>query len=116
MKKICLLALCLVVTSFMVTGCGPGVSEDMPITEVKQEARAMDVNQLKSMVGKYQQVIVSKKPVLEKLKTKLKAIPITQLMSEEAGALKKDMGDVVQSIKALTDRMKIYLVEFNKRK
>ncbi|MFH1665122.1 MAG: hypothetical protein ABIA77_03135 [Candidatus Omnitrophota bacterium] len=115
MKKVSLLAICLVVTALMVSGCGPGISEDKPVAEVKQEAQTMDANQLKSMAAKYQQAIDAKKPGIDALQAKLKEIPLTQMMGAEAGAIRKEIENVTTSIKALTDRMKVYLDELNKK-
>ena len=111
MRKVFTLAIYPIVAALMLTGCGSGASADKPIAEVKQEAQKMDVTQLKSMVEKYQQAIEAKKPEIAKLQNKLKEIPIAQLMGDEAKAIKGEIGQITASIKALTDRMKIYASE-----
>ncbi|MBU1084048.1 MAG: hypothetical protein KKG84_03030 [Candidatus Omnitrophica bacterium] len=115
MKKVCILAVSLAVTALMISGCGGGASETKPIATVKQEAQTMNTSQLKSMVAKYQQAIEAKKPAIQKLQAKLKAIPVAQMMGEDAAAIKKEIGNVTASIKALSDRMRAYLAELNKK-
>ena len=108
MKKICMIAICAIITALMVSGCGSSLSEDKPIVEVKQEAQTMDVGQLKTIVEKYQKAIEAKKPELQKLQAKLKEIPITEIMGKDAVSIKGEITALSSSIKALTDRMKVY--------
>jgi len=111
MKKVCMLAVCVVAMALMVTGCGSGVSDNKPVAEVKTEAKTMDATQLKSIVEKYQQAIAAKQPQIEKLKTQLKAIPISQLMGDDAKAIQTEIAKITESVKALTDRMRVYAAE-----
>ena len=113
MKKVCSVILCLVVTALMVSGCGSSVSETKPVAEVKEEAKAMDTSQLQSMVAKYQKAIEAKKPQITKLQNKLKQIPISQLMGEDAKAIKADISQITASIRSLNERMRIYAAELN---
>ena len=115
MKKTCVVIIFSVVTALMVAGCGSGVSDNEPIVEVKQEAKAMDASQLKDVIAKYQQAIESKKPQIVKLQNSLKAIPMDQLMGKEAKAIREEMGQITSSIKALTERMKIYAIELSRK-
>lgn len=110
MKKTLSLVMCLMLMAAFVTGCG-GADETKPIAEVKTEAKAMDVNQLQSMVAEYQKAIEAKKPQLEELQAKLKEIPFNEMMGPEAKALQGDIADVTNSIKALTDRLNVYVSE-----
>ena len=97
---------------FVLAGCG-GVSEDRPIAEVKAEAAKMASKDLQAMVDKYKKAIESKNEALKKLKDKLSKVPVTEIMADEAKALKGDIDGVAKSIKALSDRLNVYVRELN---
>ena len=103
--------LAVLMAGFFATGCGSKVSEDKPIATVKTEAQAMSVSQLQGMVENYKKVISVKQTEIQALQEKIKAIPITQLLGEEAKTLKDDISKIAVSVKALTDRMAIYAQE-----
>lgn len=102
--------------SLMLAGCSGGVSENKPISEVKEEAQEMAIDQLKSVVAKYQKALESKKTEIKALKEKLKKIPVVEILGEEAKKIKTDTGDIVTSMKALKARLNIYLRELNRKK
>jgi hypothetical protein len=102
-----LLALC----SLVVLGCGKGgqeADEAKPISEVKAEAEKMDTNQLRAMAMTYKEAIVAKKNEIEKVTAKLKEIPLTEMIGEEAKALKADIAKLNESITALKARFDVY--------
>ena len=115
MRKIAIMILPVLLLSFMITGCGGGVSEDKPLSEVTKDAQAMSAAQLKSMVSKYQAAIESKKTEISKLTTEIQKIPIAQAMGEEAKKLRNDMQKVSSSVKALADRLNVYAQELKKK-
>ena len=94
--------------SLIATGCGGGVNEDKPISEVKEEAQKMAVDQLKSVVAKYQKAVESKKTEINALKEKLKEIPVVEMLGDEAKKIKTEITSVTKSINALTQRLKVY--------
>jgi len=102
--------MCLLLALWLVTltGCGKKADETKPIAEVKAEAEKMDLGQLKSMAMKYKDMIEAKKADVEKLTAKLKGIPITKMLDEEAKQLKSKIGDLQKSISALQVRFEIY--------
>ncbi|MCK4947936.1 MAG: hypothetical protein KAS46_06150 [Candidatus Aureabacteria bacterium] len=108
MQKIAKILLPVVLIGLVLTGCGGGVSEDKPITEVKTEAQAMSVDQLKATVAKYQEAIASKKDVISKLTAALQKIPVTQTLGDEAKKLKGDISNITSAIRALKERLDIY--------
>lgn len=108
MKGIARILLPVVLISFILSGCGGGASENKPISEVRTEAQAMSVDQLKATVSKYQAAIESKKVEISKLTAAIKKIPMAQMLGDEATKLKGDMQSVSASIRALTDRLNIY--------
>jgi len=97
-----------VLVGLMISGCGAGLSENKPIAEVKSEAKAMSVEQLKATVAKYQEVIQSKNSEIKQLAAKLKTIPIAKMMGEEAGKIKTEIQNITTSVKALSERLNVY--------
>ena len=100
----CLIALCL----FAILGCGKKADENKPISEVKAEAEKMDTDGLRAMAMAYQKAIAAKNSEVEKLATKLKDIPATELLGNEAKELKADIENINQSLSALTERFEVY--------
>jgi len=89
-------------------GCGKKADENKPISEVKAEAEKMDTDGLRDMAMVYQKSIAAKKGELEKLTAKLKDIPVTEMMGEEAKALKADVDNLNKSLSALKERFEVY--------
>lgn len=110
MKKV----LAVLLMAVVLVGCSGGASETKPIADVQKEAQTMDVDKLTVMVESYQAAIESKKGEIAKVQAKLKEIPVTELLGEDAKALKGDLSDISASVKALTERMKIYASEAKK--
>ena len=101
----------LVLCSLVVLGCGQGgqeADETKPMSEVKAEAEKMDTGQLRAMAETYKKAIVAKQADIEKVTAKLKEIPLTSMMSEEAKALKSDIANLNSSITALKARFDVY--------
>ena len=100
----CLIALCL----FAILGCGKKADENKPISEVKAEAEKMDTDGLRAMAMVYQKAIAAKNGEVEKLTAKLKDIPVTEMMGDEAKELKADVDNLNTSISALKERFEVY--------
>jgi len=100
----CLIALCL----FAILGCGKKADENKPISEVKAEAEKMDTTGLRDMAVVYQKAIAAKTSELEKLTAKLKDIPVTEVMGNEAKELKADIENLNKSLSALKERFEVY--------
>lgn len=100
----CLIALCL----FFILGCGKKADETKPISEVKAEAEKMDTAGLRAMAMAYQKAITTKTGDLEKLTAKLKNIPATEMLGNEAKELKADIDNLNKSISALKERFEVY--------
>jgi len=100
----CLIALCL----FAILGCGKKADENKPISEVKAEAEKMDTDGLRAMAMVYQKAIAAKNSEAEKLTAKLKDIPVTEMMGNEAKELKADIDNLNKSISALKERFEVY--------
>jgi len=98
------------IIGLILAGCG-GVSETKPISEVKAEAKTMSVDRLKSTVEKYQKAIDARRTDMKKLTDRLRAIPIKDLMGDEAKKIKEDIESLNKSVRALAERLRIYSAE-----
>ena len=103
-----------VLVSFILAGCGGRVSETRPIDGVRAEAESMNAAQLQVMVDKYKKVMEAKKQDLVKLNEKLKSIPIREVMGTEAKKIKADIETCARSIKALGERLNVYVRELSR--
>lgn len=100
---------CLSAVSMLVLyGCGKKADENKPISQVKTEAEKMSTSQLRSMATKYKDAIMAKKGDAEKLADKLKDVPVTKILGEEAKSLKVEIDDLTKSVSALKERFEIY--------
>lgn len=92
----------------LLAGCGGKADEDKPLNEVKAEADQMSVEKLKSMAMAYKDAILDKTRDVEALSLRLKNIPLTEMLGNEAKGLKADIEDLNKSITALKDRFQVY--------
>ena len=99
----------LVPLAFLI-GCGGGGADtSTPVAELEQEAETMTVEDLKAKASSYKEAIASKMQELEPLKEKLKDIPLTQQMGDEAKALQEEISALSEDLGALQDRLPVYL-------
>ena len=103
----------LVLISLALCGCGKKADENKPVGEAKAEAEKMSVEKLRSMAVTYKEAITAKKEGVEKLASKLKDIPLTKMMGDEAKGLKADIDGLNKSVSALKERFEVY---YNKLK
>ena len=108
MKQVLKMFVPIVLVGLMIAGCGNKVRADKPISEVKSEVKAMSVEQLKTTIAKYKEVIQSKKTEIDQLAAKLKKIPVAQMMGEEAGKIKTEIQNITTSVRALTGILNVY--------
>jgi len=107
------LYLLLLLCTLTLFGCGQKADEDKPISEVKAEAEKMDTAQLRSMALQYKKAIVAKTAEVGNLAAKLKDIPVTEMMGDEAKQIKEELNNINNSVTALKDRFTVY---YNKLK
>ena len=100
----CSLTLC----ALALVGCGKKADESKPVSEVKAEAEKMSAEKLRDMALAYKDAIEAKKGDVEKITAKLKEIPVTQMLGDEAKGLKADIGDLNKSVSALKERFNVY--------
>jgi predicted nucleic acid-binding Zn-ribbon protein len=98
----------LVMCQLLLFGCGSKTDENKPIAEVKAEAEKMDASKLRAMAEAYKNAIVAKKADIEKVTAKLKDVPATELLSQEAKNLKADIENFNKSVSALKERFEVY--------
>jgi hypothetical protein len=79
-----------------------------PIAEVQTQAQAMNVESLKATAQGYKDAILAKQADVEKLMAKVKEIPITEALGEQAKTLKGDLSNLETSVKALKERFQVY--------
>lgn len=96
-------------------GGGASVDENKPIAEVKQEAAQMDTSALESTVKSYVEAIKAKEPELKKLQEKLKEIPLTKMLGEDAKQIKTELETIGGSLKALTERYNVYIEKLKEK-
>jgi hypothetical protein len=113
MTKTGILCCLLVLASFALCGCGKKADENKPVGEVKAEAEKMSIEKLKSTAMAYKEAITAKKGEVEKIASKLKDIPLTKMVGDEAKGLKADIDGLNKSISALKSRFEVY---YNKLK
>jgi hypothetical protein len=94
--------------AMMLSGCGSSVDENKPVSEVTAHAQTLDVSGLRDMAMQYKDAIMANKGEVEKLADKLKAMPATEMLGEEAKAIKNEMDDLTNSLTALQQRFQIY--------
>jgi hypothetical protein len=103
-----ILILVLAAASLVIFGCGKKADENKPMAEVKAEAEKMNVEQLKSMAMSYKSAIEAKTKDIDALATKLKEIPVANMLGEEAKKIKADIDEVTKSLEALKERFDVY--------
>jgi hypothetical protein len=102
----------------MIAGCGGGggADETKPIPEVKAEAQEMDASQLRDIAMSYKQAIESKLADLEPIKAKLKEIPLTEMLGDEAKGIKTEIEGLMGSVDALKQRFGVYYDQLKEMK
>jgi len=84
------------------------VDTEKPMPEVQAQAQTLSVEDLKAVALKYKQAIIAKQAEAEKLITKVKELPVTQALGQEAQSLKTDLQSLQTSVKALKERFQVY--------
>lgn len=100
----------LLIAMFVLAGCGGGsdVDTEMTVADVEKQSETMSVEDIKSKVAEYESAIKSKLADLEPIQEKLKAIPMTEMMGDEAKALQADILKITEDVSALKDRLQVY--------
>ncbi|MBL7214414.1 MAG: hypothetical protein ISS71_01915 [Phycisphaerae bacterium] len=79
------------------------------VSDLKAEAAKMDVESLTKIAMKYKDAIAEKQATLKPLMDKLKAIPMTEKLGEEATTLTTKIKKLTESIAPLKERFGVYV-------
>lgn len=110
MKKWMVLSMLAAVSVAVLSGCGgSGPDETRPIDQIKAEVEQLDLARLEKEAAKYMEAITAKQADLEKMAAKLKDIPMTELMGDDAKAIKDDLAGIKDSVSALKARLDVYV-------
>ncbi len=85
------------------------VDENRPLFEVRAEAEAMDNASLRTSAMSYRDVITAKRSELFDLSGKLDEFPFTDPFGRQTFTTEADIGELTESISALSERHRIYL-------
>ena len=99
----------------IVCGCGKNADTDKPIADVKAEAEKMDATQLRSMAMQYKDAIAAKAEEIKVEGTKLKDLPIAELMGDKAKELNARINELTKTVDALNERFNVYVEELKKK-
>ena len=91
------------------------MDESKPLAEVQAEAKNMSVDELRDMAEAYKEAIADLMPDMETLAAKFKEISPTQLMGEDAKAIRSDMQQLSEAVKSLTERFNLYVAELKQQ-
>ena len=111
MKKLLTVLACTVLVAGLMTGCGKGVDENKPLSEVQTEAAKLDEAALKAKIADCEKFLAEKKAELEKVAAKIKDIPLDKILSEESKKLKEQTEKISESIRKVSAQMKVYVDE-----
>ena len=107
MKNLFVMALALCGILFL-AGCGNGVDENKTPAEIKQEVANMSQEDIQKTIEAYKEVIAEKTEALTEELAKLKDIPLTEMLGDEAKKIKDNVGSIEDSIAKLTKNMQAY--------
>ncbi|MCD4831136.1 MAG: hypothetical protein K8R02_04920 [Anaerohalosphaeraceae bacterium] len=103
----------LIASTICLTGCGQNADETTPIDTIKAQIVDMDTAKLKVMAFKYKDAIIAKKDEVSKVMAKLKEIPVTEALGDDAKEIKNELTALTDSVSALKARFDLY---YNKLK
>ncbi len=94
----------------MLVGCvtRSGGGDAAGLGQLATEAAAMGKADLQAMVAKYKGLIAEKLDVAAVLKSKLKEIPLADMMGEKATALKNELSTTTSLISQLKGQLGVY--------
>jgi len=93
----------------LLAGCITGSGgESSGLNQLATEAASMGKADLQAMVTKYKGLISEKMDVAGAFKTKLKEIPLAEMMGEKATALKGELSETTTLVSQLKDKLSVY--------
>ena len=107
MKKL-ILAMTMLATALVMTGCGSKADENKTPEQIKQEVSTMDASQIQAVIADYQKAIEEKTAELQKETEKLKGLDLSEVAGEKGKAIKDNMSELSKSIDKLKANMEAY--------
>lgn len=104
LTKMLSIALLLPLAGCMTDSAGDSAGLD----QLAAEAAAMGKADLEAMVAKYKGMIAEKVNVADKLKARLKDIPLVDMMGEKAQTMKTDLNDTMVLVSQLKEKLAVY--------
>ena len=116
------IALCLLFSLLAFVGCSEKADENgssgaartetvdttTPISEIQAGAETMDNEDLQAAAVKYKEAILDKKNEIKDMVTKIKEIPLAEVLGKEAQTLKTEAKNLESSLTELTTRFQVY--------
>lgn len=103
----------LVVSVFLIGCGGGGVDGDKTPSQIVEAVKTMDIEQIQAKIEAYKKEIEEKTAELEPIIAKLKEIPLTEMMGDEAKNIKSDVDEVKAAIKVLKEKLDVYVKAYN---
>ena len=91
------------------SGGSGGVDLQKTVDQIKAEVEKMDVEQIKAAAMKYKKAIDVKSGEVGALVEKIKAVPATEMLTDEYKGLKGEVDELNKSLKLLKDRLDVYV-------
>ena len=108
MKKLFLFAM-ICGAAIALTGCGKQTaSENKTPAEIQAEVQSMSAADIQAKIDAYKKAIEAKTAELKAEGEKLKQIPLTEQLGDEAKKIQGNMGTLKESISKLTANMNTY--------
>lgn len=109
MKRMMTLVTVLAV-AFAFAGCGGKQADtSTPVEQIKAAAAKLDSQAIQKTIDTYKAAIAAKEAEFQKLADKIKAIPVAQMLGDEAKKLKASSEQLQTTIQALTERLQVYV-------
>ena len=84
------------------------VDTTKPISEIQAGAETMGNDDLKAAAIKYKEAILDKKDEIKDLAIKIKEIPMSEILGQEAKAIKTEAKNLEDAVTDLTTRFQVY--------
>jgi hypothetical protein len=84
------------------------VDSETPVGDVQAAAETMSIESLKATALKYKEAILAKQDEIAALTARVKEIPMTEALGQEAQSLKADLAELENALKALQERFQVY--------
>ena len=103
------IALAVLAAAFTLAGCGKKADATTPVDQVKAQAQQLDATAIQAKIDAYKAAVAEKHAEIQKLAEKIKAIPIAEMLGDEAKKLKAESDKIQEAVQALTDRLQVYV-------